>query len=89
MILREFHLAEKIHQNSSKESFDLSKKRHIWKFDELISKENGTKKRHIWKFDELISKKNGTKKRHLWKFDETISKRNGTKKDIYGNLMNQ
>ena len=44
MILREFHLAEKIHQNSYKESFDLSKKRHLWKFDETISKRNGTKK---------------------------------------------
>ena len=33
----EFCLVEKIHQNSSK-SFDLTKKRHIPKFDELINK---------------------------------------------------
>ena len=34
----EFHLVEKIHENSYKKSFDLIKKRHIQKFDELISK---------------------------------------------------
>ena len=34
----EFHLVEKINQNSHKKSFDLIKKRHIRKFDELISK---------------------------------------------------
>ena len=34
----EFHLVEKIHENSYKKSFDLTKKRHIRKFDELISK---------------------------------------------------
>ena len=37
-----FHLVEKIHQNSYKKSFDLTKKRHIRKFDELISKKKGT-----------------------------------------------
>ena len=34
----EFHLVEKIHKNLYKKSFDLTIKRHIWKFDELISK---------------------------------------------------
>ena len=34
----EFHLVEMIHENSCKKSFDLTKKRHIPKFDELISK---------------------------------------------------
>ena len=34
----EFHLVEKIHENSYKKSFDLTKKRHIRKLDELISK---------------------------------------------------
>ena len=34
----EFHLVEKIHENSYKKSFDSTKKRHIRKFDELISK---------------------------------------------------
>ena len=34
----EFHLVEKIHENSYKKSFELTKKRHIRKFDELISK---------------------------------------------------
>ena len=34
----EFHLVEKIHENSYKKSFDLTKKRHIRKFDELISR---------------------------------------------------
>ena len=29
----EFHLVEKIHENSYKKSFDLTKKRHIRKFD--------------------------------------------------------
>ena len=39
----EFHLVQKIHQNLYKKSFDLAKKEHIWKFDELISKKKGTK----------------------------------------------
>ena len=34
----EFHLVEKIHENSYNKSFDLTKKRHIRKFDELISR---------------------------------------------------
>ena len=34
----EFHLVEKIHENSYKKSFELTKKRHIRKFDELISR---------------------------------------------------
>ena len=34
----EFHLVEKIHQNSYKKSFELTKKRHIRKLNELISK---------------------------------------------------
>ena len=38
-----FHLVEKIHQKLYKKSFDLTKKRHIWKFDELISKNKITK----------------------------------------------
>ena len=38
----EFHLVEKIHQNSYKKSFDLTKKRHIRKFDELIGKNKVT-----------------------------------------------
>ena len=36
--LEEFDLVEKIHENLYKKSFDLTKKRHIPKFDELISK---------------------------------------------------
>ena len=38
----EFRLVEKIHENSYKKSFDLKKKRHIRKFDELISKNKVT-----------------------------------------------
>ena len=38
----EFHLVEKIHENSYKKSFDLTKKRHIQKFDELIRKNKVT-----------------------------------------------
>ena len=38
----EFHLVEKIHQNPYKKCFDLTKKRHIQKFDELISKNKVT-----------------------------------------------
>ena len=34
----EFHLIEKIHENSYKKSSDLIKKRHIRKFYELISR---------------------------------------------------
>ena len=37
-----FHLVEKIYENSYKKSFDLTKKRHIRKFDELISKNKVT-----------------------------------------------
>ena len=33
-----FHLVEKIYQNPYKKCFDLTKKLHIQKFDELISK---------------------------------------------------
>ena len=33
-----YHLVKKIHQNSCKNFFDLTKKRHVWKFDELINK---------------------------------------------------
>ena len=38
----EFHLVEKIHKNSYKKSFELTKKRHIRKFNELISKNRVT-----------------------------------------------
>ena len=38
----EFHLVEKTHEDSYKKSFDLTKKRHIRKFDELISKNKVT-----------------------------------------------
>ena len=38
----EFHLVEKIHENWYRKSFDLTKKRHIRKFDELISKNKTT-----------------------------------------------
>ena len=38
----EFHLIEKIHENSYKKSFELTKKRHIRKFNELISKNKVT-----------------------------------------------
>ena len=38
----EFHLLENIHQNSHQKFFDLTKKRNIWKFDELISKSKVT-----------------------------------------------
>ena len=34
----EFHLVEKIHENSYKTFFELTKKRHIRNFNELISK---------------------------------------------------
>ena len=37
-----FHLVEKIHENSYKKSFGLTKKRHIRKFDELIKKNKVT-----------------------------------------------
>ena len=39
----EFHLVEKIHQMSYKKSFDSTNKKHIRKFDELISKNKVTK----------------------------------------------
>ena len=35
---KESHLEEKIHQNSYKKSSDLTKKRYIGKFDELVNK---------------------------------------------------
>ena len=38
----EFHLEEKIHENSYQKSFELTKKRHIRKFKELISKNKVT-----------------------------------------------
>ena len=38
----EFHLIVKIHENSYKKSFDLTKKRHVRKFDELIRKSKVT-----------------------------------------------
>ena len=38
----EFHLVEKIHENSYKKSFELPKKRHIRKFNELINKNKVT-----------------------------------------------
>ena len=38
----EFHLVEKIHENSYKKSFELTKKRHIRKFNELIGKNKVT-----------------------------------------------
>ena len=38
----EFHLLENIHQNSHQKFFDLTKKRNIRKFDELISKSKVT-----------------------------------------------
>ena len=38
----EFHLVEKIHENSYKNSFELKNKRHIRKFNELISKNKVT-----------------------------------------------
>ena len=38
----EFHLVEKIHENSYKKSFELTKKRDIQKFNELTSKNKGT-----------------------------------------------
>ena len=38
----EFSHVEKIHQNSYSKSFDLAKKRHICKLDELISKNKVT-----------------------------------------------
>ena len=43
IIIEEFLLVEKIHQNSHKKSFYLTKKRHTRKFDELISKTKVTK----------------------------------------------
>ena len=38
----EFHLEEKIRENSYKKSLELAKKRHIRKFNELISKDKVT-----------------------------------------------
>ena len=38
----EFHLVEKIHENLYKKSFELTKKRHIRKFNKLISKNKVT-----------------------------------------------
>ena len=38
----EFHLVEKIHENSYKKSFESTKKRHIRKFNELINKNKVT-----------------------------------------------
>ena len=38
----EFHLVEKIHENSYKKSFELTKKRYIRKFNELINKNKVT-----------------------------------------------
>ena len=35
---KEFHLVEKIYQNLYKKPYELTKKRHIQKFDEFISK---------------------------------------------------
>ena len=40
--LKEFHLVEKIHQHLYKKSFDLTKKRHMRKFDELASRNKVT-----------------------------------------------
>ena len=40
----EIHLVEKIHENSYRKSSDLTKKRHIRKFDELISKNKVTQR---------------------------------------------
>ena len=37
-----FHLVEKILENLYKKSFELTKKRHTWKFNELISKNKAT-----------------------------------------------
>ena len=39
----EFHHVEKIHENSYNKSFELTKERHIQKFNELISKNKVTK----------------------------------------------
>ena len=39
----EFHLVEKIHENLYKKSFELTEKRHIQKFNQLISKNKVTK----------------------------------------------
>ena len=39
----EYHLVEKIHENSYKKTFEVIKKRHILKFNELISKNKVTK----------------------------------------------
>ena len=39
----ESHLVEKIHENLYKKSFELTEKRHIRKFNELISKNKVTK----------------------------------------------
>ena len=38
----ELHLLKKIHQNSYRKFFDLTKKRHMHNFYELISKNNVT-----------------------------------------------
>ena len=38
----EFHLVEKVHENLYKKSFELTKKRHIQKFNELINKNKVT-----------------------------------------------
>ena len=38
--LEEFHFVEKIHQNSNKKSFDLTKDRYIQKFEDLLISRN-------------------------------------------------
>ena len=40
--LEEFHLVEKINENSYKKSFEITKQTHIQKFQELISKNKVT-----------------------------------------------
>ena len=47
IIPEEFYLVEKIHQNLYKKPFDLTKKRHIRKSDELISRNKVTPRANI------------------------------------------
>ena len=39
-----FHLLEKIHNSLYKKPFDLTKKKHTQKFNQLISKKNGSQR---------------------------------------------
>ena len=66
MTPEEFHLVKKIHENSYKKSFELTKKRHIWNFNELISKNKVTQSiTNITDKKELVINKSSTQLTHI------------------------